>query len=68
MEKQNVRQQTETDEVLRTADGEPLEDRGIPVRHRAADNQKSQADDELWGNPNPPVEETDDGPAAGADI
>jgi len=68
MEKQNVRQQTETDEVLRTADGEPLEDRCIPVRHRPADNRKSQGGDDLWGNPNPPVEETDDGPAAGAEI
>jgi hypothetical protein len=69
MDKQNADRQTDTDdEVLRTADGEPLEDRGIPVRHRPADNQKSQGEADLWGNPNPPVEETDDGPAAGADI
>jgi len=69
MDKQDVRKQTETGEVLHTADGEPLEDRGIPVRHRTADKeQKSQRDDELWGNANPPVEETDDGPGAGAGV
>lgn len=66
MEKQNVRQQTETGDVLHTADGEPLEDRGIPVRGRAADKSKSQAGDDLWGDANPPVDETDNGP--GGDV
>lgn len=65
MERQDVRRSSESGEALHTADGEPLEDKGIPVRHRTADKEQRNQEDDLWGDPNPPVDETDDGPRAG---
>lgn len=61
-------QQSETGEIdrQRTADGEPLEDRGIMPASRKGKAAAQGESGELEIDPNPPVEETDNGP--GGDV